>query len=73
MSVETDVATIKKQIAHFLTSNQVQALVSALGSDHSTLQASLTSALATIAILQAEVQTLKDTIADHETRIAALE
>lgn len=73
MSVETDVETLKKQVSYFLTRSQIETLVAALGSDHTTIISTLTTLAATLTLLQTEIQSLKDTIADHEARIAAIE
>ena len=73
MAIQDEVNTLKLQVAHFITRVQIEALIAALGTDHTTLTAAVNANAAEIAILMAEVQTLKDTAADHETRIIALE
>ena len=73
MALPDDVLVLQKQVANFPTRTQVEALVSALGTDHTTLTAALNDAVADIALLLTEIQSLKDQIADIEVRLTALE
>lgn len=73
MSLETDVLTLQRQVVHFLTAAQINALISSLQTNNTTLTNLVNALTADVATLQAEVQSLKDQLADHETRITALE
>jgi len=73
MAITDDVATLKLQVANFITSAQITALIAALGTDHTALVTLVNQVVAENAILLQEIQSMKDSIADHETRIAALE
>lgn len=73
MSLETDVLTLQRQVVHFLTAAQINALISSLQTNNTTLTNLVNALTADVTALQAEVQSLKDQLADHETRITALE
>lgn len=73
MSVETDITTLQRQAAHFITRAQVEALISTLQTSNTTLTNLVNALTSDVAALKAEIQSLKDQAADHETRITALE
>lgn len=73
MSIENDVDILKRQVLNFLTRAQITALIAALGADHTTLEASVNDLVEENNTLKAEIQSLKDTLADHEARLVLLE
>lgn len=73
MAIQDEVDVLKKQVVHFLTAAQIRALVAALGTDHTTLTTLANQNAADIVTLLNAIQSLQDQVADHETRITALE
>lgn len=73
MAIQDEVDVLKKQVVHFLTAAQIRALIQTQGTNYSSLSTTVSSHEATINQLLAEIQSLKDEIADHETRLTALE
>jgi hypothetical protein len=73
MAIQDEVDTLKKQVVHFLTSVQIQALITALGTTHTTLTTNVAANTADILAILTTLQSIADQVEDHETRITALE
>lgn len=72
-TIEQRVQTLESQIALTPSLTQVQALIAAQGTDYQSLYATITAMQNTLNLIQTELQSIKLQLADHETRIAALE
>ena len=72
-TVEERLDYIEKVLQNVLTRSQVEALVAALGQDHTTILQRVGAVETKTTNVEGDMSTLKDRIEDHETRIDTLE